>query len=109
MDPAAGVTHRFEEVVEDRRGRVGTFIAMANPAALAPATVVLRLPLLAVVGRIAEADKDAHVLLDFLRAFALLGQPLLQDAGRELRQPVGGLQRIGEINPRRSVGHSCIA
>ena len=110
---------RVEEVVEDwPRSAFPLILPVPNPAALAflrfIALLVLlglacRVDLLAVVGRIAEADENRRLALDLLRLL-----PLARDAGQERledRRHVALLmrrgERVGEVDARRLILNAC--
>ena len=97
----AGALRRFQKIAEDRFG-FAVAVAPAHPAAGA------RLVggggrLVAVVGRVAQADDDRHGALH-RQGFAVLFGDGLQEQGRLRRRRMGAFQGVGEVDVRAVLG-----
>ena len=94
-DAVPGALRRRQKVVEDWR-RLAVLVAPAHPAAGA-GLVERRGGLVAVVGRVAQADDDRHGALHRQRLAVLLGDGL-QEQGRLRRLRMGAFQGVGQVD-----------
>ena len=77
------VHDRRDEVFQNWWRRAFFLVAVTHPTTFALSNLVQRVVLLPVVGRVAQANEYACVLLNLLGLTTLLGKLGLQQAGRE--------------------------
>ena len=113
MDAVARERERVEKVAQDGPradlvlAGVGREVAVAHPAAFAALDGLAAGGLLAVVGRVAEAEQHRGGGLDAERAAVLLGQFLERERRRERPGVLAGvLQGVGEVDVGAVVGQT---
>ena len=98
----ASGAHGIQELLQQGWGFF-VLIAIAHPATLAAFNCRIWTVLLAVVGRVAQADQDGAPTFDFPRSVVLASEGFVERGVRKPRLPMGRFQRVSQVDQRVSI------